>query len=99
MNKYILAAILVVNTVSASKAQLLPVLGSKRVGITTAEFLKIGVGARANAMAESFAAVANDVYALFYNPAGISEGYKMKDSPRAEPACPRKGMSRSSSPA
>ncbi len=56
-----------------ARAQLLPVLGSQRVGITTAEFLKIGVGARASAMAESFAAVANDVYALFYNPAGISE--------------------------
>jgi Type IX secretion system protein PorV len=59
--------------VISARAQLLPVLGSQRVGITTAEFLKIGVGARANAMAESYAAVSNDAYALFYNPAGISE--------------------------
>ncbi len=73
MNKYILSALLVLGIASASQAQLFPVLGSQRVGITTAEFLKIGVGARANAMAESFAAVANDAYALFYNPAGISE--------------------------
>jgi Type IX secretion system protein PorV len=57
----------------SARAQLVPVLGSQRVGITTVDFLKIGVGARANAMAESFAAVANDAYALFYNPAGISE--------------------------
>ena len=54
-------------------AQLLPVLGAQRVGITAADFLKIGVGARANAMAESFAAVDNDAYALFYNPAGITQ--------------------------
>ena len=58
---------------STANAQLFPVLGSQRVGITTAEFLKIGVGARANAMAESFAAVADDASALFYNPAGITE--------------------------
>lgn len=54
-------------------AQLLPVLGAQRVGITAADFLKIGVGARANAMGESFAAVDNDAYALFYNPAGITQ--------------------------
>jgi hypothetical protein len=60
-------------SVSTSFAQLLPVLGSQRVGITAAEFLKIGVGARPNAMGESFAAVDNDAYALFYNPAGITQ--------------------------
>ncbi len=58
---------------ATASGQLLPVLGSQRVGITTAEFLKIGVGARANAMGESFAAVDNDAYALFYNPAGITQ--------------------------
>ena len=56
-----------------TNAQLLPVLGSQRVGITAADFLKIGVGARANAMGESYAAVDNDAYALFYNPAGITQ--------------------------
>lgn len=60
-------------SVSTSFAQLLPVLGSQRVGITAADFLKIGVGARPNAMGESFAAVDNDAYALFYNPAGITQ--------------------------
>lgn len=54
-------------------AQLLPVLGAQRVGITAADFLKIGVGGRANAMGESYAAVDNDAYALFYNPAGITQ--------------------------
>jgi long-subunit fatty acid transport protein len=58
---------------SNARGQLIPVLGSQRVGITAADFLKIGVGARANAMGESFAAVDNDAYALFYNPAGITQ--------------------------
>jgi hypothetical protein len=72
--KKIAVALALFLSISTSvRAQLLPVLGSQRVGITAADFLKIGVGARANAMAESFAAVDNDAYALFYNPAGITE--------------------------
>ncbi len=69
----LLSASIILAVSITAHAQLLPVLGSQRVGITTAEFLKIGVGARANAMAESFTAVANDVFALYYNPAGITE--------------------------
>ncbi len=72
-NTILICAAILLTGITSVRAQLLPVLGSQRVGITTAEFLKIGVGARANAMAESYAAVANDAYALFYNPAGISE--------------------------
>jgi len=52
-------------------AQLIPVLGGQRAGTATAQFLKIGAGARAVAMGESFVAVANDASALFWNPAGI----------------------------
>jgi long-subunit fatty acid transport protein len=73
MNKYMVAVILIFAAVSNLDAQLLPVLGAQRVGITAADFLKIGIGARANAMGESFAAVDNDAYALFYNPAGITQ--------------------------
>jgi len=69
----VVVMILALIAFSNAKAQLFPVLGAQRVGITTADFLKIGVGARANAMGESFAAVDNDAYALFYNPAGITE--------------------------
>lgn len=54
-------------------AQLFPVLGGQRVGISTAQFLKIGVGGRAAAMGESFVAVANDVTALYWNPAGLTQ--------------------------
>ncbi len=37
-----------------------------------AVFLKLGQGARANAMGESFVAVADDINALYWNPAGIA---------------------------
>ncbi len=54
-------------------AQLVPNLGGQRAGISAFQFLKIGVGARAVAMGESFIAVANDASALFWNPAGLVE--------------------------
>ncbi|MHB0995734.1 MAG: PorV/PorQ family protein [Elusimicrobiales bacterium] len=41
-------------------------------GTSAAQFLKIGAGARAAAMAEAQAAVADDVYAAYYNPAGLA---------------------------
>ena len=53
------------------KAQLFPTLGGQRAGISTAQFLKIGVGGRATAMGDAFIAVANDVSALYWNPAGL----------------------------
>ncbi len=73
MRKAPLILILIVVAVQSGLSQLLPVLGAQRVGITAADFLKIGVGGRANAMAESYVAVDDDAYALFYNPAGITE--------------------------
>lgn len=41
-------------------------------GTTTANFLKLGVGARAVAMGEAYSAVADDVTSLYWNPAGLS---------------------------
>ncbi len=67
---YILFAFLIVST---ARAQLFPVLGGQRAGISTAKFLKIGVGGRASAMGEAFIAVSNDASALYWNPAGISQ--------------------------
>jgi hypothetical protein len=55
------------------KAQLLPVLGAQRAGTATAQFLKIGVDARATAMGDAFVAVANDASALYWNPAGMTQ--------------------------
>ncbi len=55
-------------------AQLFPNLGGQRAGISVFQFLKIGVGARGSGMGESFVAVANDVSALYWNPAGLVQG-------------------------
>ena len=41
------------------------------VGTSAATFLEIGVGARASALGGSYAAIANDASALYWNPAGI----------------------------
>ncbi|OQX87204.1 hypothetical protein B6D60_04400 [candidate division KSB1 bacterium 4484_87] len=46
--------------------------GVSKVGTTAAQFLKIGVGSRAVGMGGAFVAVANDVSALYWNPAGLS---------------------------
>lgn len=47
-------------------------LGGQRVGTSSATFLRIGVGARAAGMGESFVAVANDPSAIYWNPAGLA---------------------------
>ena len=42
-------------------------------GTSTAQFLKIGRGARAEGMAGAFTAVANDSRAVLWNPAGLAQ--------------------------
>ena len=43
-----------------------------KVGTTAANFLKVGVGARAIGMGGAFVSIANDASAMFWNPAGIA---------------------------
>jgi len=43
-----------------------------KVGTTAAQFLKIGAGSRAVGMGGAFVALANDVSAIYWNPAGIA---------------------------
>ena len=69
--RFILSAFCIIAT--AAHAQLIPVLGSQRAGTAMAQFLKIGVGARAAGMGEAFVAVANDASALYWNPAGLAQ--------------------------
>ena len=47
-------------------------LGEQRAGTSSGTFLKIGVGARASGLGESFVAVANDPSAIYWNPAGLA---------------------------
>lgn len=51
-------------------SQLLPNLGGQRVGISSLQFLKIGVGGRGAALGESMVAVSDDISSLYWNPAG-----------------------------
>jgi hypothetical protein len=44
-----------------------------KVGTTSAAFLEIEVGSRANGMGGAFVAVADDATALYWNPAGITQ--------------------------
>ena len=71
--KYLITFLLVIITFAEIKPQLFPMLGGQRAGISTAQFLKIGVGGRATAMGDAFIAVANDASALYWNPAGLSQ--------------------------
>ena len=51
------------------------VYGQAKVGTAGAQFLEIGVSARANGMGDAFVAVANDATAMYYNPAGLTQLY------------------------
>jgi hypothetical protein len=48
------------------------------VGTTAANFLQIGAGSRAVGMGGAFVATANDVSAMYWNPAGIGQIKKME---------------------
>jgi hypothetical protein len=73
MKNILLLTILLTAFQIETNAQIFPILGAQRVGISTAEFLKIGVGSRASAMGDAFVAVANDASALYWNPAGLTQ--------------------------
>jgi Uncharacterised protein family (UPF0164) len=44
----------------------------KKAGTSGAQFLKIGAGARPTAMGDAFVGIADDVNAVYYNPAGLA---------------------------
>jgi hypothetical protein len=46
--------------------------GVTKVGTTAANFLAIDVGPRANGMGSAYVSIANDVTAMYWNPAGIA---------------------------
>ncbi len=56
--------------ISAQESQ--TVSSINRVGTTAAQFLKIGAGARPIAMGGAYAALADDILSIYWNPAGLS---------------------------
>ncbi len=52
---------------------LFSILGGQRVGTSSMTYLKIPVGARAEAMGGAYVAIANDPFAVYWNPAGIAQ--------------------------
>lgn len=72
MKKY-LYILLLIFFIGKSYSQLIPVLGGQRAGTSSLQFLKIGVGGRGTGMGETFVAVANDISALYWNPAGLMQ--------------------------
>ena len=67
-----LAALAVAGIALAGPAHAQFKLGGQRAGTSSGSFLKIGVGARAVALGESFVAVANDPSTIYWNPAGLA---------------------------
>jgi len=65
--------LLVVFLTGTIHAQLFPNLGGQRSGISTAQFLKIGIGSRATSLGDAFVAISDDASALYWNPAGITQ--------------------------
>jgi len=47
--------------------------GVSKVGTSGAQFLKIGVGSRYQGMGDASVAMVNDVYAAYWNPAGLAD--------------------------
>ncbi len=58
---------------SASAGDFWKILGGQRVGTSSMTYLKIPVGARAEAMGGAYVAIANDPFAVYWNPAGIAQ--------------------------
>lgn len=72
MIKKILILIFVILVFTGSiYGQLFPNLGGQRTGTASLTFLKIGNGARATGMGETFVAVSDDISSLQWNPAGL----------------------------
>ncbi|MCB4756725.1 MAG: PorV/PorQ family protein [Elusimicrobia bacterium] len=67
-----LVKIIVTGVVGAAFLSTIP-MPSYAAGTSAAQFLKLGAGARAAGMADAFAAIADDVTAGYWNPAGLSQ--------------------------
>ncbi len=65
--KRLLIALVVLGLAQSASAEF------SKAGTAGAQFLKIGVGSRYQGMAEASVAVSSDIYAMYWNPAGLVE--------------------------
>lgn len=72
VRRFALVPALAVIALASGSARAQVGLGSQREGTSSATFLQIGVGARAQGMGGTFVAVADDPSAIFWNPAGLA---------------------------
>jgi hypothetical protein len=71
MKKYsFIVIIMMLGLLTQANAQLFS--GTTKVGTTSAQFLKIGAGARAVGMGGAYSAISHDIYSVYWNPAGLS---------------------------
>lgn len=68
MKKFLAAALVFIAAGASARAESV----HHRAGTSSAPFLKIGAGARPVGMGEAFTALADDVNALYWNPAGLT---------------------------
>jgi hypothetical protein len=59
-------------TTNCIQSQVLPSFGDSRAGTAGLQFLKIAPDARSSALAGSYAAIVDDVSAMYWNPAGLT---------------------------
>lgn len=72
MNK-VISLVIGVFCLQFVQAQILPSYGDSRTATTGWQFLKIAPDARSAGMSEAFLAVTDDISALFWNPAGLTQ--------------------------
>lgn len=70
MRKFYITFIMLIFGAVSLQAQIMRDIS--KVGTTSAQFLKIGAGARAVAMGGAYTGVSDDIYSTYWNPAGIA---------------------------
>lgn len=72
MKKYLIVLIVVILLLGLNTLTYAQIFRDiTKVGTTVGQFLKIGPGARALSMGSTYVGVSDDIYAVYYNPAGV----------------------------